>query len=91
MMLYCTEKISPDQIEILQEFKDRPSEFDSTQEAYFKLLNFNIDKYKPDLNLPEEKQKAPVDMTQQEYYMQTIVEVSHISRVCVNCLRIGFE
>ena len=30
MMLYCVDKVAPDQVEILQEFKDRPTEFDST-------------------------------------------------------------
>lgn len=63
-MLYCVEKITPDQIEILQEFKDRPSEFDSTQENYFKLLNYNLDNYKVDPNLPEDKQKGPIEMSQ---------------------------
>jgi hypothetical protein len=55
MMLYCVEKISPDQVEILQEFKDRPAEFDSTKESYSKLLNFELDKYKVDESLPEDK------------------------------------
>lgn len=76
MMLSCVDKVAQYQVEILQEFKDRPAEFDSTQEAYSPLLNFDLDKYKVDESLPEEKQRAPVDMSQQEYAMQTIVEVS---------------
>ena len=63
MMLNCVEKVAPDQIEILQEFKDTPSDFDSTQANYNSLLNFSLDKYKVDENLPEDKQKGPVEMT----------------------------
>ena len=63
MMLYCVEKIAPDQVEILQEFKDKPTEFDSAQENYNKLLNFNLDKYKVDESLSEDKQKGPVEMS----------------------------
>lgn len=76
MMLYCVDKISPDQIEILQEFKDRPSDFVSTKPGYNELLNFSLEKYKVDESLPEDKQKGPIEMSQQEYAMQNIVEVS---------------
>ncbi|CDW86402.1 UNKNOWN [Stylonychia lemnae] len=74
MMIHCKERITPEQNVTLQTYKDRSAEFDSTQPAYSALLNFDLGKYAVDQSLPKEKQEGPVDMSQQEGMMQTIVE-----------------
>lgn len=76
MMLHCRDRLTPEQNVTLQGYKDRANEFDYTQPDYTALLNFNLDKYRVDESLPKERQEGPVDMTQQESMMQTIVEVS---------------
>ena len=76
MMLHCRDRITPAQNVTLQTYKDRANEFDYTQADYAALLNFSLDKYAVDESAPKEKQEGPVDMTQQEAMMQTIVEVS---------------
>lgn len=78
MMIHCKERINNDQVALLQTFKDKPADFDISQQEYAALLNFDLQKYAVDPSLPEEKQKGPVDMTQQEAMMQTIVEVYKI-------------
>jgi len=74
MMIYCREHISDQQVEELQQFKDSSADFDWSRPDYKTLLNFDLNKYKVDENLPKEKQEAPVDMSQAEAAMQTIVE-----------------
>lgn len=81
MMIHCKERITPEQNVTLQTYKDRSAEFDSTQPDYAALLNFDLGKYAVDQSLPKEKQEGPVDMTQQEGMMQTIVEV--ITAICL--------
>ena len=76
MMINCRENVKDAQVEELQTYKERAAEFDWTQATYKPLLNFNLDKYQVDPSLSEEKQKGPVEMTQSEAAMQTIVEVS---------------
>ena len=78
MMLACTAAITPQQVDTLQTFKDTPADFDHSQPDYNSLLNFNLDLFKVDETLPEDKQKGPVDMSPEEFNMQTIVEVSFI-------------
>lgn len=78
-MLSCQDKITPEQIEILQTYKDEPTTFDHTQADYMPLLAFSFDDYKVDENLPEDKKSGPIEMSQQEVYMQTVVEVSHFN------------
>ena len=74
MMINCREHVSDEQVKTLQGFKDRAAEFDQNQPEYARLLNFNINRYKVDDSLSKEKQEGPVDMTQAEVAMQTIVE-----------------
>lgn len=74
MMITCKEHITDTQVENLQKFKDNSADFDNTQTDYAKLLNFNLNRYKVDERLPKEKQEGPVEMTQAETAMQTIVE-----------------
>ena len=74
MMIYCREHIKDNQVEELQKFKDNSQDFDWTQKDYKPLLNFDINRYKVDENLPKEKQEAPIELSQSEAAMQTIVE-----------------
>lgn len=74
MMIYCREHITDKQVEQLQQFKDSSADFDWKRADYKSLLNFDINRYKVDENLPKEKQEAPVDLSQAENAMQTIVE-----------------
>ena len=76
MMIHCRENVKDAQVEYLQTFKDNSADFDWTTAEYKPLLNFNIDQFKVDETLPKEKQEAPVEMSQAEVAMQTIVEVS---------------
>jgi len=78
-MIHCREHITPEQNQTLQTFKDNAHDFDSTQPAYASLLNFDIERYKVDETLPEDRQAAPIELSQQENMMQTIVEVSSIT------------
>jgi len=77
-MITCREKITQDQVEVLQKFKDASTEIDSTRADYAKLLNFDLTRYNVDPSLPKEKQEGPVDMSTAENTMQTIVEVTII-------------
>ena len=63
MMLHCNEKASAEQIEALQEYKDRPTEFDSSRAGYFELLNFNLQAFAIDPSIPLEKQSAPIELS----------------------------
>lgn len=74
MMIHCREHITEDQVGKLQEYKDNAADFDVTQTTYSSLLNFNLEKYAVDPSLPKEKQEGPVEMSQQETIMQTVVE-----------------
>jgi hypothetical protein len=76
MMLHCRDRITPEQNVTLQQFKDNSFDFDYTQSEYFSLLNFDLQRYRVDESLPQEKQQGPVEMSQQEAMMTTIVEVS---------------
>ncbi len=77
-MIHCRDRITPEQNKTLQSYKDNAQDFDSTQSDYAALLNFSLDKYKYDDSVPVETQQGPVDMTQEESMMQTIVEVSKL-------------
>ncbi len=79
MMLTCKDRITQQQVENLQKFKDSPAEFDSTQAEYSSLLNFDLNHYIPDPNKPEAQQQVPIELNQAEINMQTIVEVSQAS------------
>jgi hypothetical protein len=68
MMLYCNEKITPEQVAKLQEFKDEPIGFDSNTPGYKELLNFNLDQFTPNPNDPEEK-KTYIDLSRAEITM----------------------
>lgn len=74
MMIHCRERVTDDQVELLQKFKDNAPDFDSTKREYASLLDFSLDRYHVDPSLPKEKQEAPVEMSQAENTMQTIVE-----------------
>ena len=74
MMINCREHITEDQVLNLQTFKDAAADFDWTDPNYQPLLNFDLGKYQVDTSLPQEKQEGPVDMSQAETMMQTIVE-----------------
>jgi hypothetical protein len=50
MMLHCNEKITPEQVAKLQEYKEEPATFDSSTAGYAELLNFNLDKFLPNPN-----------------------------------------
>lgn len=76
MMIYCRENVKDAQVENLQTFKDNAADFDWTSAEYKPLLNFNLEQFKVDESLPKEKQEGPVEMSQAEVAMQTIVEVS---------------
>ena len=75
MMINCRENVKDSQVEELQKFKDAAADFDWTTAEYKPLLNFGLDKFKVDETLPKEKQEGPVEMSQSEVAMQTIVEV----------------
>ena len=60
----------------MQKFKDSAADFDWTSAEYKPLLNFDLDRFKVNESLPKEKQEGPVEMSQNENAMQTIVEVS---------------
>ncbi len=77
MMLHCRDKINPTQVAKLQEFKDSAADFDSTDAEYASLLNFDLERYSPSPNASKEEQEAPIEMSQQEYMMQTVVEVNN--------------
>ena len=62
----------------MQKFRDTPAEFDATKPDYAPLLNFSLDKYRVEETAPKEKQEAPIEMSQSEVAMQTIVEVMSI-------------
>ena len=79
MMIHCRENVKDAQVESLQTFKDSAADFDWTTAEYKPLLNFNLDQFKVDETLPKEKQEGPVEMSQAEVAMQTIVEVSQSS------------
>jgi len=74
MMIYCREHVTADQVEYLQGFKDSAPDLDWTNPDYQPLLNFDLGRYQVDPSLPQEKQEGPVDMSQSETMMQTIVE-----------------
>ena len=74
MMIFCREHISDNQVDELQKFKDNSQDFDWTRPDYKTLLNFDINRYKVNENLPKEKQEAPIELSQAEAAMQTIVE-----------------
>ena len=76
MMIHCREKVSDAQVETLQLHKDTPADIDEKQVELLSLLNFDINRYKVDERLSKEKQEGPVEMSQSEATMQTIVEVS---------------
>jgi hypothetical protein len=75
MMINCRENVKDAQVEELQKFKDSAADFDWTRADYKPLLNFGLDRFKVDQTLTQEKQEAPVQLTQAESAMQTIVEV----------------
>jgi hypothetical protein len=74
MMIHCRERVTDAQVDLLQTFKDNAADFDSTKTEYSSLLNFSLDRHTVDSSLPKEKQEGPVEMTQAENTMQTIVE-----------------
>lgn len=75
MMLHCKDRVTPAQVETLQTYKDTAADFDSSTEEYSKLLNFSLDHYKVSETASKEEQEAPIEMSQAEYMMQTVVEV----------------
>lgn len=75
MMLHCRDRITPDQVAELQKFKDYAGEFDHARPEFAALLNFNLDKYRVDESAPKDVQERPIEMSQAEVAMQTIVEV----------------
>lgn len=75
LMISCAQKISAEQIEEMQTFKDNPSDFDWRESRYSLLLDFSLSKWEANPNDSEEKQKGPVEMSREEVRMQTIVEV----------------
>jgi hypothetical protein len=74
MMITCREKVSADQVELLQTFKDSAADFDPTPAEYATLLNFDLNNYRVDPSWSEERQQGPVDMTPAESRMQAVVE-----------------
>lgn len=79
MMLNCKDRMTQQQVEVLQQFKDTPASFDPTVAEYATLLNFDLMSYAPNPNLPEAQQQVPIELTNQEINMQTIVEVTKLS------------
>jgi hypothetical protein len=75
MMLHCKDRILPEQIALLQTYKDNAGGFDSTQAEYAALLNFDLSRFEVDPSLTPEQQQGPIELTKQEAMMQTIVEV----------------
>ena len=63
MMLHCKDRITPEQITILQTFKDNAGGFDHTQADYAALLNFDITRYQVDPSLTPEQQQGPIDLS----------------------------
>lgn len=59
MMQSCSASIRIDQVHTLADYRDTPAEFDSTQGAYFELLEYNLDKY---LSGTEEENAAAIQM-----------------------------
>jgi hypothetical protein len=55
MMLHCKDRISPEQIALLQTYKDNAGGFDSTQQEYAALLNFDLSRFEVDPNLTPEQ------------------------------------
>ncbi len=73
-MISCADKISKEQVLKLHEFRDNPQDFDITNTDYLNLLNYDLDQYKPQEGLTEEQQAEPIELNQEEIFMQTIVE-----------------
>ena len=76
MMIHCRENVKAAQVTELIKYSKNAADFDWTNPEYKPLLNFNLDRFKVDETLPQEKQEGPVEMTQAELTMQNIVEVS---------------
>jgi len=76
MMMTCSSSITNSQMTELLSFKQDPSELDYAKPENAKLIDFDIERYIPDASLSDEKKAAPIDLSQQELNMQTIVEVS---------------
>lgn len=66
LMLSCTEKISAEQVDTLQQHKDTPSDFDVNTKGYFELLNFNLQYFAPNPELSAAQQSGPVELSRQE-------------------------
>ena len=75
MMIHCRENVKMEQVDELMKFRDSAAEFDASKPDYLSLLDFNLDKYKVAPEATKEEQEAPIQMTQSEVAMQTIVEV----------------
>jgi len=69
MMINCREKVSGEQVELLQGFKDSAADFDPSPAEFASLLNFDLNNYRVDASLPEERQQGPVDMSAAEQRM----------------------
>jgi len=74
MMITCREKVSTEQVEKLQTFKDNAADFDPSPSEYSRLLNFDLANYRVDPTWSEERQQGPVDMSAAESRMQAVVE-----------------
>lgn len=74
MMITCREKVTGEQVELLQGFKDHAVDFDPSPAEFSSLLNFDLHNYLVDASLPEELQQGPVDMSAAELRMQAVVE-----------------
>ena len=55
MMIHCKDRISTEQIALLQTYKDNAVGFDSTQAEYEALLNFDLSRFEADPSLSEEQ------------------------------------
>jgi hypothetical protein len=55
MMLHCKDRILPEQIALLQTYKDNAGGFDSTQAEYAALLNFDLSRFEVDPSLTPEQ------------------------------------
>ena len=82
LMMRCSDRIKPEHIEMLQQHKEAPGEFDSTPEEYASILDFNLAMFQANPELTEEQQAAPIELSRQEVAMQTIVEVSTALLLC---------
>ena len=87
LMMTCSEKITKEQIEAFQAFKDAPADLDSTPKELQALLTFNLDDFRPLASQTPEQQAGPIELSRQEMMMQTVVEVCN--SVLYICL--GFE